>query len=209
MEGDDMQGNLIYPSSRLMGKFFIIAALIYGLIAAAVLVIFFIIMASHGIGLGEREGVLFFSIFGMSSAVVWVICAVLIPPYFHSISYELTDKEIIVRKGIVTRVLKTVPYRTITNIAEARDLIDRYWLNLGSIRIQTAGMSGTAGYEASLDGLEDWSRVNEDIQNRLRAFRGAMSPTAADVEAPAGCEELLSGMLAELRAIRSTLEKQS
>ena len=192
-----------------MKKFFITAALIYALIAIVVLGIFFIIMASHGIGLGERQGVMFFSIFGIASFVIWVFFAALIPPYFRSIRYEFTDREIIVRKGIATRVEKTVPYRTITNIVEARDLIDRWCVKLGSIRVQTAGMSGAAGYEASLDGLEDWSQVNSDVRDRLRAFRGAMSPTAAEVEAPAAGEAVLADMLGELRAIRSALEKRS
>jgi uncharacterized membrane protein YdbT with pleckstrin-like domain len=203
-----MQSNLIYPSSRLMRKFFIIAALVYGIPALCVLVFFFIIMNHHGIGLGEQQGIVFFTIFGASSVVLWALLAALIPPYFRSISYELTDREVIVRKGIMTKVIKTVPYRTITNIAEARDIIDRYWVNLGSVRIQTAGMSGTAGYEASLDGLEDWSRLNGELQERLRAFRGAMSPTAAEVEPSAG-DATLSDVVAELRAIRRALDKES
>ncbi len=204
-----MQGSIVYPSSKLMNKFFIIAALVYGIPALCILVFFFALMAHHGIGLAEPQGVVFFSVFGISSVVLWVLLAALIPPYFRSISYELTDKEIIVRKGIATRVVKTVPYRTITNIVEARDLIDRFCLNLGSIRIQTAGMSGTAGYEASLDGLEDWSRVNREVQDKLRAFRGAMSPTAAEVEGEAAGGPVLADVLEELRAIRTALEKRS
>lgn len=204
-----MQVNTIYPSSRLMSKFFIIAALAYGIPAICVLAFFFIIMAHHGIGLGEPQGVIFFTIFGVSSVVLWVLLAALIPPYFRSISYELTDKEIIVRKGIMTKVVKTVPYRTITNIVEARDLIDRYWVRLGSIRIQTAGMSGTAGYEGSLDGLEDWSKVNSEVQDRLRAFRGAMSPTATEVEPSRASDASLAEVLQELKAIRKALEDKS
>jgi putative membrane protein len=192
-----------------MKKFFIVALLVYGLPAICVLAFFFIIMAHHGIGLAERQGVVFFSIFGISSVALWILLAALIPPYFRSISYELTDKKIIVRKGIWTKVVKTLPYRTITNIVEARDIIDRYWVNLGSVRIQTAGMSGQAGYEASLDGLDDWNSVNRAIQDRLRSFRGAMSPTAADVEPPVGVEVVLTEMLTELKAIRSAIEKKS
>ena len=192
-----------------MKKYFTVALLTYGIPAIGVLIFFFAIMAHHGIGLGERQGVVFFTIFGVSSVVLWILFAALIPPYFRSISYELTDKEIIVRKGIWTKVVKTLPYRTITNIVEARDLIDRYWFDLGSVRIQTAGMSGQAGYEASLDGLDDWGSVNTAIQERLRAFRGAMSPTAAEVETPAGGEEVLAEMLSELRAIRKALEKSA
>jgi|GEM_PF-1927905 len=204
-----MEGKVVYPHERLMKKFFIIALLVYGIPAVAILIFFFALMAHHGIGLGERPGVVFFSIFGISSAVVWVLLAALMPPYFHSISYELTGKEIIVRKGILTKVVKTVPYRTITNIVEARDLIDRYCVGLGSVRIQTAGMSGQAGFEASLDGLTDWSGVNREVQDRLRAFRGAMSPTAADAEVPAGGEAVLEDMLKELKAIRNAIENRS
>jgi uncharacterized membrane protein YdbT with pleckstrin-like domain len=204
-----MQGKIIYPHARLLKKFFIVAGLGYGIPSVVTLIFFFIIMAHNGIGLGERPGVLFFSIFGISSVLLWLLLAALLPAYFRSISYELTDKEIIVRKGIATKVVKTIPYRTITNIVEARDLIDRYWVSLGCIRVQTAGMSGTTGYEASLDGLEDWSGVNREIQDRLRAFRGAMSPTAAEVESPTGGEAMLRDMLEELRAIRGAVEKKS
>lgn len=204
-----MQGKTIHPHSRLMRKFFIIAALAYGISAIGILILFLVIMASHGIGLGERPGLVFFGIFGLCSLVTWILFALLIPPYFRSISYELTDKEIIVRKGIATKVVKTVPYRTITNIVEARDLIDRYWVDLGSIRIQTAGMSGSSGYEASLDGLDDWEKVNAEIQDRLRSFRGAMSPTAAEDEAPAGGETILADILAELKAIRKSIDTKS
>lgn len=204
-----MQGKTIHPHSRLMRKFFIIAALAYGISAIGILILFLVIMASHGIGLGERPGLVFFGIFGLCSFVTWILLALLIPPYFRSMSYELSDKEIIVRKGIATKVVKTVPYRTITNIVEARDLIDRYWVDLGSIRIQTAGMSGSSGYEASLDGLDDWEKVNAEIQDRLRSFRGAMSPTAAEDEAPAGGETILADILAELKAIRKSIDTKS
>ncbi len=204
-----MEGNLIYPHGRLMKKFFIIAGLGYGIPAVVSLAFFFMVMAHHGIGLGERPGVVFFGVFGAVSIVVWVLLVALIPPYFRSISYELTDKEIVVRKGIATKVVKTVPFRTITNIVEARDLIDRYWVNLGSVKVQTAGMSGTTGYEVSLDGLENWSGVNREIRQRLRAFRGAMVATAAEVDEPAGGEPLLGEILAEVRAIRNALEKKS
>jgi membrane protein YdbS with pleckstrin-like domain len=204
-----MQSDTVYPHSCLMRKFFIVAALAYGIPAIGILIMFVAIMASHGIGLGQRPGSVFFSIFGLCSVVVWVLLAALIPPYFRSISYELTEKEIIVRKGIATKVVKTVPYRTITNIVEARDLIDRYGVDLGSIRVQTAGMSGTSGYEASLDGLDDWERVNSAIRDRLRSFRGAMSPTAAEAETPAGGEAVLADILSELKAIRDAIETKS
>ena len=108
---------------------------------------------------------------------------ILVPPYYRSISYELTEDEVVVRKGIVTKVVKTVPYRTITNTVVARDLFDRGIFNLGSVLIQTAGMSGTSGYEESLVGLTDWDGAHQQVMNRLRRFRlHAMSPTQSGPE---------------------------
>jgi putative membrane protein len=205
----DMQDDLIYPHSRLMRKFFIIAGIIYGIPAAAALIIFFAVMASHGIGLGERPGMIFYMVFGGSSVLIWILMTALIPPYFRSISYELTDREVIVRKGIFTKTVKTVPYRTITNIVEERDLIDRYIVGLGSVRLQTAGMSGTAGYEASLDGLDVWEKVHRGIQDRLRAFRGSMSPTASEDDSEVSGAPVLNRILEEIKAIREALERRA
>lgn len=203
-----MESGVIYPDSRLMKKFFIEAALIYGLPVIGILILLLVIMASKGLALADRPVVVFLSVLAISSAVIWVMLAVLIPKYFRSISYELTDKDVVVRKGILTRVTKTIPYRTITNIVEARDLIDRYVVDLGSVQIQTAGMSGTAGYEATLGGLDDWEAVHGQILEKLRRFRGSMSPAAADSEADAPAEPVFERILAELQAIRRIIEKK-
>jgi uncharacterized membrane protein YdbT with pleckstrin-like domain len=128
--------------------------------------------------------------------------------YHRSLGYEIQDDEIIVRVGIVTKTVKHVPYRTVTNISIKRGILDRAF-GIGTLAVQTAGMSGNSAPEQSLVGLRDVRAVYEDVVVKLRAFRGAMAPTAAEDEesSAAGAEGGLAAVLEELRAIRKALEK--
>ena len=80
---------------------------------------------------------------------------------------------------------------------------------IGTLNIQTAGMSGTTGAEESLEGLDNVQEVYDIVATELRRFRGSMAPTAADVEgeAVAASPDALSAILTEVRAIRHALEK--
>ena len=111
--------------------------------------------------------------------------------------------------GIATKSVKHVPYRTVTNISIKRGILDRFMFDIGTLAVQTAGMSGTSGAEQSLVGLEDVNGIYGDVVKKLHAFRGAMSPTTAEEdtvrESPQG--DVMTSMLEELRAIRKSVEK--
>jgi len=137
----------------------------------------------------------------------WVPAMVLVEPYYRSLSYEIQDDQVVMRVGLATKSVKHVPYRTVTNITVKQDLIDRL-LGLGTLEIQTAGMSGTNTAEQSLAGLEDAQQVYEMVAARLQRFRGAMAPTATEEAGTAGgAEAILGEILSELRAIRTKMEK--
>ena len=137
----------------------------------------------------------------------WIPAMILVEPYYRSLSYEIQDDQVVMRVGLVTKSVKHVPYRTVTNVTVKQDLIDRM-LGLGRLEIQTAGISGTNTAEQSLAGLEDAQQVYELVATQLRQFRGAMAPTAAEeIGAPAESEAILSEILSELRAIRQKMEK--
>ena len=203
-----MERTELKPSPRYRSKMFMAGGIAYGIIGIGILVLVLAIMAANDVSPTDTPATIFLGIFVLCSIVTWILLVALIPPYFRSISYELTDSEIVVRKGIVTKVVKTIPYRTVTNIVEARDLLDRYAVDLGNIKIQTAGKSGETGYEACLAGLSDWESVHKTVLARLRGFRGAMKPTASETDAGPGSEGLLSEILGELRAIRTSLIKE-
>jgi len=147
--------------------------------------------------------------------LVWVMPALLLTgPYYRSLSYEIQDDEVIVRVGIWTHSVKHVPYRTVTNLTIKRGILDRWLFGLGTLNIQTAGMSGTTGAEESLEGLSNVHEVYEIVVRELQRFRGGMAPTAAGVEGPSVADEMaavattqtLSAILSEVRAIRQRLE---
>lgn len=138
-------------------------------------------------------------------ALFWIVGMILSVPYFRSLRYEILEEEVIVHVGILTHSVKHVPYRTVTNITVKRDIFDRWFFNLGSLNIQTAGMSGQSGAEEKLVGLENVQEVYQMVVTELRRFRGAMSPTTVQEEPlPVGTSELLT----EVQAIRELLEKQ-
>lgn len=145
----------------------------------------------------------------LTAVLFWIIAIILSVFYARSLSYEIQDDEVILRVGIVTKSVKHVPYRTVTNISIKRGILDRFMFDIGTLNIQTAGMSGTAGAEQSLVGLEDVNGVYDDVVKKLHAFRGAMSPTTAEEdtvrESPQG--DVMTSMLEELRAIRKSVEK--
>ncbi len=164
-----------------------------------------------GILIPDPDATIVFGLFALAEAVVWIAALILAGPYYASLSYEVQDDEVIVDVGIITHSVKHVPYRTVTNVVVRRDILDRWFFGLGSLHIQTAGMSGQSGAEEKLVGLTNVQEVYELVVRELRRFRGAMPPTAAGVEPePAGVSgEMLMAILTEIKAIRKTLSKES
>ena len=138
----------------------------------------------------------------------WLLALILSGPYYRSLRYEVQDDEVVVNVGIWTKSVKHVPYRTVTNIQVKRDVVDR-WLGIGTLNIQTAGMSGQKGAEEQLVGLPNVQEVYESVAEELRRFRGGMAPTQAgvDVESTAAPQDVLGEILAEIRVIRRSVEK--
>jgi membrane protein YdbS with pleckstrin-like domain len=135
----------------------------------------------------------------------------LYPAYVRSIYYELKEDEIVVHNGIITHSTKVVPYRTVTNLHLKRDLLDRYLFKLGTLNVQTAGMSGQTGAEEVLVGLEDYEGVLLVVREELRRYRSTMA-TMTEIEAPAGAQPvvLLSDeLLQEVREIKALLKKSA
>jgi len=189
------------PNRRYLVKVYVGIA-IAGLLA---------IPATFALGLliPDREATIVFGVFALVEAVIWTLALALVYPYYRSLSYEVQDDEVIVRVGVIDLSVKHVPYRTVTNITVRRDILDRWFFGLGSLHIQTAGMSGQSGAEEKLVGLPNVQEVYELVATELRRFRGSMAPTAAEVEAESTSAETLADILQELKAIRQAVQKES
>ncbi|MGA9350689.1 MAG: PH domain-containing protein [Anaerolineae bacterium] len=202
-----MQTKTFKPSPKYLGKLRLVITIVALLILAGGVLLGWLMSFDESIGAsGFRIVVIVTAII---DAVWWVPAMLVTAPYYRSLSYEIQDDEVIVHVGIWTKSVKHVPYRTVTNLTVKRDILDR-WLGLGTLNIQTAGMSGQTGAEESLVGLPNVQEVYEIVVTELRRFRGGMAPTAAGVEGePAeALADALSAILTEVRAIRQALERE-
>ena len=195
----------IKPSASYLRKLWVT----YTIIALSVVGVAYLLGLLGGIEVGMDVTIAITIYAAFFAGLFWITAVILSLFYYRSLSYEILDDEIIVRVGIATKSVKHVPYRTVTNISIKRGILDRFMFDIGTLAIQTAGMSGTSGAEQSLVGLDDVQAIYDDVVGKLREFRGAMSPTAAEEESSG--EALQKGdvasMLEELRAIRRAIEK--
>ena len=150
-------------------------------------------------------GLVTFAIVFFGDLLFWLVGMVLSVPYFRSLRYEVLEDEVIVHVGIITHSVKHVPYRTVTNITVKRDILDRWFFKLGSLNIQTAGMSGQSGAEEKLVGMENVQEIYEIVVSELRRFRGVMPPTAGQGEQ---LSDVNAAMLEEVQTIRKLLEEE-
>jgi len=200
-----MQTQIFKPSSQYLTKLRLVITLVALLILTGGVLLGWLLSTDPEIGAdGSRTVVIVVAI----ADAIWYLPALLLTgPYYRSLSYEIQDDEVIVRVGIWTQSVKHVPYRTVTNLTVKRDILDR-WLGIGTLNIQTAGMSGATGAEESLVGLTNVQEVYEIVATELRRFRGSMAPTAAGVEGEpsVSATDTLSAILSEIRAIRRAME---
>jgi membrane protein YdbS with pleckstrin-like domain len=202
-----MKTKILKPSPKYATKLRVGLTLLTLVILTCILLLSVVIGLDKGVGIGSLA--IIFLIASLLSLLCWVSAMFMAGAYYRSLSYEIQDDEVIVRVGIITQSVKHVPYRTVTNLTVNRDPLDRWFFDLGALKIQTAGMSGQTGAEENLLGLPNSQEVYELVADELRRFRGAMPPTQAGEEAdlaPAP-DAVLDALLDEVRAIRRAVEQ--
>ena len=189
---------VIYPHPRYLTKLYLSI-----LIIAGIFIFPWILL-----GLIPGLGWAYVLIFVIGNALWMAPTFLFLPLYFKSIHYEIGEDEIVAHQGILTQSVKTIPYRTITDLEVKRDLLDRGLLNLGSLDVQTAGQSAQSGAEVRVVGLTNWSELRAEIVERLRAYR-AGAGTGGGGEAPATSDdaELLRQILAEIKGLRQDVRE--
>jgi len=196
-----MPSQELKPESAFLWKIIIELLLVVALIAGSGALMGYLIGMDSG---GVSAALLGVTISLGIGAVLFILAVPFLPFYFRSLRYVIHEDEVVVEAGILTKSVKHVPYRTVTNLKVARGPFDRLF-GIGTLNIQTAGMSGQTGAEESLVGLRDVTQVYEQVATSLRRFRGAMPATGGSSEAvPEGGE--LTAILEEVRAIRQMIK---
>jgi hypothetical protein len=175
------------------------------LLAINVLLVFLVFVAPFAlIALAPEVGPGFLLWFLVGNALWIAVALILIGPYVRSIEYELGEQELIVRRGIITQATDLVPYHMITNVALRRGPVART-LGLGTLKVHTAGYSGTSNAEASVAGVANYEELREAIITRVRAM-GAQQPQGVTPLADAERDPLLA-LLEEVRGLRTDLAR--
>ncbi len=198
------------PSEKYLLKLRLSVSLLILVIISPMLIVAWPIAMDEG----PAAGLIYAMFVGGFGALGILITLLLSGPYYRSLQYEILEDEVIVRAGIITKSVKHVPYRTVTNLTVKRGILDRLF-GIGTLNIQTAGMSGnTNTAEESLVGLINVQEIYELVAVELRRFRGGMTPTQADTDpsqtqiSAAVNNVQLEAVVSELQAIRSLLEKK-
>ncbi|WP_348609302.1 PH domain-containing protein [Halobaculum rarum] len=136
---------------------------------------------------------------GVPLSLVLVGIPIIVVAYLsrENTEYVITTEALYVKRGVVSRDVKRVGFEKVQDTSYAQDFFGTQF-GYGSVDVSTAGGSGV---ELSFDNVADPKRIQELVNERIRARdrRGG----AADGESKA---DVLDDILAELRAIRAAVE---
>ena len=93
--------------------------------------------------------------------------------YVKQMVFIVHGSEIVVKKGLINKTEKHVPYRTVTHISMRAGPFDRLF-NIGTVEIQNAGGSTSSlepMAEEKLEGLIIYREVRDYILTQLRLFQ--------------------------------------
>lgn len=149
-------------------------------------------------------------IVGIPLLLLWFpIGLVFTKRYLDRMECLLTDKTLIVKKGIFVRIEKTIPLEKITDIGMIQGPIMRYF-DLHTLTVETAGQSGE-GALVSLTGIKDAKLFREVVLNQREVISATSSVSAlAGVrQEPSDASSLLSDIKDSLLRIEAQLKKTS
>ena len=190
------------PDKKLLVKYQISALLIF---LATIIITLSVFVPLFYYGDDSKSALIAIIVICSITVAGYLIVLILNPYYFRSIKYELSDKEMIVYRGIIQKIVKVVPLRAITNIAIVRGPLDRI-IGIGRIQIHTAGYSTSQGPEERIDGLINYQEIYKELMNKIKPLQ-PMTPLAS-LEEEKDPEEINLAILKELQEIKDILKKE-
>jgi len=149
--------------------------------------------------------ILFVTIAGIPLLLFWWILGMYITGrYLDRMGCELTEQSLIVRKGILVRVEKTIPLDKITDLGLQQGPVMRHW-NLHALSVETAG-STSPGALVKLHGIEDVEGFRDRVLKQKDLFLAMKNPSPVSKVLPDSDE---SEVVTLLREIRDELRSRS
>ena len=153
---------------------------------------------------------LFVSVIGIPLIPLWFIFGNKITGrYVSKMKCTLTDKNVRVAKGMLTRIEKTVPLDKITDMGLVQGPIMRLW-GLHALSIETAGQS-SAGSLIKLEGITNVEAFREAVLEQRDAVVAKLTePSSVSTPLlPGASDALLVDIRDTLHRIEEQLRNQS
>jgi uncharacterized protein len=148
-------------------------------------------------------------IFAGTILLIWAISWPIVYLWYRNLQYVIYDDRVSIHKGILTKTIQNIPFRAITDFELVRTLYDR-GLNLGSIKIQTAGKSAQSPsmYEGVLGGLAEFDSLHTELRNKIKALHPLGDTPLTTADTPRHSQDfLLKEILDQLKEIHKELKK--
>ena len=126
---------------------------------------------------------------------------------FEALQCVLTERSLLVKRGILFRVEKTIPLDKIQDLTLKEGPLLR-WFGLCSLQIETAGQSGQAGNsEGNLLGVVDVRGFRNAVLDQRDRISGTGTVSPAVARSPVG-DGAVEGLLIEIRDSLKQIEKK-
>ena len=210
---------IIRPSRNFLYKnyfLFLLTAIIF--IVAMIIFVFFVntlIGSSQGPTVQQQLNDMFILMtvgFSLLWLVLFIIYGIGMYIYVKQMVFIVHGSEIVVKKGLINKTEKHVPYRTVTHISMRSGPFDRLF-NIGTVEIQTAGgpsSSLESMAEEKLEGIIVYREVRDYILTQLRLFqRQKLKETSSeDSSSPLSSYSKDDALLVTLQDIKSILTEK-
>jgi len=119
---------------------------------------------------------------------------------YDRFTYELSDNDLVVREGVLTRKSSAIPYEKIQDISSERTVFERV-LGLATVEIETAGVHHSRS-DITIPGIVDKDALISEILSivELKKVKSAPEPGKPT------SEQLLSDILKELKTLSSKID---
>ncbi len=141
--------------------------------------------------------------------LIWALSWPIVYLWYRNLQYVIYDDRVAIHKGILTKTIQNIPFRAITDFELVRTLYDRI-LNIGSIKIQTAGKSvqSSSMYEGVLGGLSEFESLHTELRNKIKALHPVGDTPLTTADTPRHSQDfLLKEILDQLKEIQKELRK--
>ena len=199
----------IRPLRKFMYKLWLYILIVESLVVISVYAFYFLISYDSKDFNPDPQWVSLVNLVFLSLVFLSLIIGFILSYYYtKTMEFQIFDNEVVVRKGVVNKTEKHVPYRTVTNISTRYGIFDRLF-GIGTVEIETAGKSGqTPGPEEKIEGITNYVQMRDSILEELRKFRSQYTTATEPAVTRSSSDDLGNSILTELRAIKNILQNQ-